>query len=77
MDWPLAAVAIVAIVTTGVGYVVYTTRRAAKENRAVSHIEFDASLEPTHRERMASIAAQRDAEIAKATRRDPVKTIEH
>lgn len=76
MEFTTAMVLIALIAATVVVIGIYSMRAGASQERKIKHEEFKASLEPTHRERMASLAATRDAEIAKYTQKAPAPTLE-
>ena len=71
MEVSTAVVLIAAIAAAVTTYAIFSVKRGADRDSKVKHEEFKANLQPTHLERMASIAASRDAEIAKATKKEP------
>lgn len=72
MDYATAAFLIAIIIGSVAGYAIMRVSNGATRDRELRHKEFTAQLEPLHLERMATIGANRDAEIAKATRKDPM-----
>lgn len=77
MEITTAAFLIAALGASCLAFGIYRASRSTDKDRATKHAEFNASLELTHRERMASIGAHRDEEIAKATGKPPVQTLDN
>lgn len=77
MDYMTGMVVIVAMI---VGCVVYGLTLLAKgkaSERQIRHTEYNSRLPLDHTESMLKIAANRDIEVAKATKKEPVKVIEN
>lgn len=56
-------------------YAIYKGAEGAADERQIKHKEFEARLQPEHQEAMAKVMATRDAEIAKATKKEPAPVI--
>ncbi len=76
MDQPTAAVLIVVIGAVVIFYAINRVNAGKNNERRIKHDEFMSALQPGHVERMATIAAGRDAAIATATKKEPSPTLE-
>ncbi|CAN7377363.1 hypothetical protein LJR220_003360 [Bradyrhizobium sp. LjRoot220] len=76
MDVSTGAVLVSAIGAAVAVYAIHSIGRGKDRDSKVKHDEFKAALEPGHREAMTKIAANRDIEIAKATKKEPSPVID-
>jgi hypothetical protein len=76
MDSVTGAVIIAAMVCSVIVYAIYRNERRGADERRIQHDEFKARLQPSHEQAMLKILADRDAEIAKATKSAPAPMLE-
>ena len=77
MTYETAVVIVVFMIVLCVAYGLTLLARGNSSERKMKHAEFNAKLPLDHEEDLLKIAANRDVEIAKATRKEPMRTIEH